>query len=217
MTRTAWSVPVIWPDATVVVIGTGPSLTLSQLHLVARARLAERCHVIVVNDAVFVAWWADWLHACDYKWWAWHRDTAPKFPGIRTTCIETVPESWARYLKVIIPNTEGDRGGFAEDPDTVAGGGNGGYQAIQLAVKAGGHKVLLLGLDMKLADDGNPHYHGDHPDQTRSDYKNTMLPHFPGLAKDPKRLNVEVLNCSPGSAIDCFPRVPIEEALCTMV
>lgn len=203
----------MWPGATVVVIGTGPSLTLAQLRVVALAQLVEKCRVIVVNDAVFVAWWADWLHACDYKWWLWYRETATKFPGIRTTCTETVPEAWARYLKVIPPERDGARGGFALAADTVAGGGNGGYQAIQLAVKAGGTRVLLLGLDMQPGEGGTPHYHGDHPDQIRSDYKNTMLPNFPSLAEALKKRRVEVINCAPGSALTCFPMSSIEDVL----
>ena len=213
MPRTAWSIPVIWPGSTVVVIGTGPSLTLAQLRMVALAQLAGRCRVIVVNDAVFVAWWADWLHACDHKWWLWYHETATKFPGIRTTCIESVPASWARYIKVVPPDADGNRKGFAVAADTVAGGGNGGYQAIQLAVKAGGNRVPLLGLDMKPGEDGGSHYHGEHPDKIRSDYANTMLPNFPSLAEALERRGVEVINCAPGSALDCFPRASIEEAL----
>jgi hypothetical protein len=213
MARAAWSVPVLWPGETTVVIGTGPSLTLAQVRLVALAKLNEKCRVIAVNDAVYVAWWADWLHACDYKWWAWYRETAPKFPGIRTTCTESVPEAWADYIKVIPPAQDGSRGGFASAPDTVAGGGNGGYQAIQLAVKAGSPRVLLLGLDMKLNAEGGSHYHGDHPDKIRSDYANTMLPNFPSLAEDLERRQVEVLNCASGSALTCFRMRPLEDVL----
>ncbi len=201
-------------DETAVVVGTGPSLTMIQLHVLARSRLARRCRVIVVNDAVFLAWWADWLHACDHKWWQWHRETAPKFPGIRTTCSEQVLESWAHFL---IPEPgnkdDGFRGGFAEAQDTVATGGNGGYQSIQIAAKAGATKIILLGLDMQAPASGEPHYHGDHPDRIRSDYANTMLPYFSSLAEALEHRDVEVINCSPGSAIDCFERGKIEDIL----
>jgi hypothetical protein len=213
MPRAAWAIPRMWPGETAVVIGTGPSLTLAQLRLVALARLNERCRVIAVNDAVFWTWWADWLHACDFKWWNWHRETAPKFPGVRTTCTETVPAPWAHYLKVIPPELDGSRGGFAVAPDTVAGGGNGGYQAIQIAVKAGSPRVLLLGFDMKLDEAGRSHCHGEHPDRIMSDYANTMLPNFPSLAEALKRRRVEAINCTPGSALTCFPVASVEEAL----
>lgn len=213
MFRIAWPIPFVWPGKTAVVIGTGPSLSLTQLHVVARAKLDGKCRVFVVNDAVFVAWWADWLHACDKKWWMWHNNTAIKFPGIRTTCDDSVPESWARYLIAQPPKEDGSCGGFAEAPDTVAAGGNGGYQIIQIAAKTGVNRILLLGLDMKAPADGPAHYHGDHPDRIRSNYADTMLPYFPSLAEALKERDIETINCAPGSAIDCFPRAKIEDLL----
>lgn len=214
MPRKAWSIPVIWPGETVVVLGGGPSLDLRQIHIVARARLAERCRVIAVNDAVFPAWWADWLHACDFKWWDWHKETALKFPGIRTTCTEMVPPDWAKYLQVTKPDPKtGRRTGMPKRPYMVAGGGNGGYQAIQCAVKAGGTKVVLLGFDMGFGGDGESHWFGDHPDGLRSDYEDSMLPNFPGLAKVVAKFGVEVVNCSPQTQLEVFPKARIEDVI----
>jgi len=214
MARKPWSIPVMWPGETVVVLGGGPSLDLKQIHTVARARLANRCRVIAVNDAVFPAWWGDWLHGCDFKWWDWHKETALKFPGIRTTCTETVPIAWAHYLQVAKPNSKtGRRTGMPKRPYMVAGGGNGGYQAIQCAVKAGGAKVLLLGFDMGFSPSGESHFFGDHPDRMRSDYVETMLPNFPGLAKVLNELGVEVINCSPQTQLDVFPTARLEDVI----
>jgi hypothetical protein len=215
LARPAWPIPVLWPDGpTAVILAGGPSLDLAQVRRVAMARLEGRCRVVAVNDAVYPCWFADWLHGCDYKWWNWHRLTATKFPGVRTTCTETVPEAWAHYIKVLPPDPKtGRRGGFADEPDSVAGGGNGGYQAIQVAVKAGAKRLILLGFDMKAGADGKTHFFGDHQDRIRSDYARTMLPNFPTLIEPLKARGVTVLNCTPDSALRCFPLAKLEDIL----
>lgn len=211
----AWEVPEIWSGETAVVICSGPSLSLAQIGHVLRAKVQGKCRVLAVNNAVFVAWWADWLHACDAKWWHWHSQIAPKFPGIKTTCSETIPEAWGAHRVNVLPPdpVTGRRGGFSDRRDTLAGGGNGGHQAIELVAKAGSRRILTLGLDMKFGADGQSHYDGDHPDGMRSEYETTMLPNFPALADAMKQRGVEVINCSPGSALSVFPMARIEDAL----
>jgi len=218
MSRDSWPVPLLWPDGpTAVIIGGGPSFDLAQNRLIARATLENKCRVIAVNDAIYGAWWADWLHGCDIKWWMWHRETVTKFPGIRTTCTETVPEAWAKFLRVQLDKQSGYSGGFPEEPDTVAGGGNGGYQAIQIAVKAGARRVVLVGFDMHDIthedEPGRAHWFGDHPDRIRSDYSGTMLPYFPTLIEPLAERGVEIFNATPNSALKCFPWAPLPSIL----
>jgi len=208
-----WPIPVMWPGATVVCIAGGPSLTLTQVRRVAIARLEERCRVIAVNDAIYVAWFADWLHATDNKWWTWHRLSATKFGGIKTAIADGLPAGWGVKILRNANGEGGQMGGFSEAPDTIHPGGNGGYQAVQMAAKAGGCRIPLLGFDMRFGPADESHWHGDHPDGMRSDYVNTMLPWWPSLVEPLKARGVEVINCSPGSAIECFPRANIEDVL----
>lgn len=67
--RVSYAIEPIWQGQTVVIMASGPSLTLEQVRRVAIAKLKDRCRVIAVNDAIFIAWWADWLHAYDSRWW----------------------------------------------------------------------------------------------------------------------------------------------------
>lgn len=212
-----WPIPAdLWAGKPAVILAGGPSLSLAQVRIVARARLEDRCRVIAVNDAVFAAWWADWLHGCDFKWWNWHRLSATKFPGIKTTLSPGCPPGWGvkRLRNAASADEGGQMGGFGEAPDTVAPGGNGGYQAIQCAAKAGSPRVVLLGFDMKPAADGAGHWFGEHPDGMRSDWHLTMLPHFKGLAAALVERGVEVVNCTPSSALTVFPAARLEDALC---
>jgi hypothetical protein len=210
-----WPIPAdLWAGKTAVILAGGPSLSLAQVRRVAMARLEDRCRVMAVNDAVFVAWFADWLHACDFKWWNWHRLSVTKFPGVKTTLTPGCPPGWGVKRLRNASGEGGQMGGFPEPPDTVAPGGNGGYQAIQCAVKAGASRVILLGFDMKPAADGGGHWFGDHPDGMRSEYESTMLPHFKTLVAPLKDRGIEVINCTPGSALTCFPAARLEDVLC---
>lgn len=103
--------------------------------------------------------------------------------------------------------------GFADEPDTINGGGNSGHQAVHLAATFGATKIVLLGFDMQQTG-GKEHWHGKHEGR---------LPNgkgFPGwiktmgyLAKDLERMGVDVINCSRVTALRCFRRAPLEEAL----
>lgn len=203
----------IWSGSAVVIIGGGPSLNLAQIRQIAMARLDGRIRVIAVNDAVFAAWWADWLHACDGKWWRWHIQRVQHFAGIKTTLDKSVPGQW---VDGVLGSTYRDDSGrectmvqgFSDDPACVCTGGNGVYQSIQIAAHAGGKRVALFGVDMH-----GEHWFGEHPDRVSTDFQQTMVPHFETLLPGLQARGVEVVNASPGSALKTFRHVDTEEAL----
>lgn len=202
-----WSVPPIWPGATVAIVGGGESLTLRQVHRLAIAHAEGRIKVIAINDAVFPCWWADWLHACDPKWWTWHAQHGlDKWPGIRTTNVQhAMCVNWGVHLV----KCEGQTG-FSDDPGVVRSGKNGAYIAVQMAAHAGASRILLTGCDMKPV----PHWFGRHPDGDphQPDYPG-MRAAFATLVEPLRARGVEVLNCSPGSALDCFPMARLEDVI----
>jgi hypothetical protein len=187
-----------WFDGcTVAVIGSGPSLTAYQLHLVGQARLEGRCRVIACNEAIYVAWWADWLHAADHKWWHWSWHRVQHFKGRKTGLSDALPSAWGvGFLKL----TGVD--GFDPDPSCVRSGQTSGYQAVHSAIHAGAKRILLLGIDMK----GNgEHFHRPHPDKSGPGWL-TSAAKFDGLVQPAADRGVEILNCSPGSAVTAFKR-----------
>ena len=211
MRSEGWTVPRLWDDATVAIVDGGPSLTLRHVHRLAIAHGDGRIKVIAINDAVFPCWWADWLHACDPKWWEWHRNHGiDRFPGIRTTNVQNaICAVWGVHLV----RTDGV-GGFSDDPARVKTGKNGAYIAVQMAVHAGAKRILLLGVDMKPGAPGEMHWFGLHPDGDRH------MPDFAGMRETWKTLveplksrGVEVVNCSPDSALDCFPKARLEDVI----
>lgn len=208
MSRPTWPIQIIWPGKTAVILAGGPSLSCKEFRYVARATLDGRCKTIAVNDAIFLAWWADWLHGCDIKWWMWHRESVTKFTGIKTTLTETVPLAWGVNFLGNASHGDENRGGYTDKPDVLHAGGNGGFQAIQCAMKAGATRILLLGFDMK-----GTHWFGEHPDRIQSDHAGTMLPWFDTLVEPARQRGIEIINCTPGSLIECFPRARVQDIL----
>lgn len=89
-------------------------------------------------------------------------------------------------------------------------GMNSGYQAINLAYHFGVSRIILLGYDMQHTE-GKRHWFGDHPKSlTNADGIHNWVKGFSLLAKDLEREGVEVINCSPTTALTCFKRAEIE-------
>lgn len=217
-----------WRGKTAVILGGGPSLTPEQIEIVGEARRADRVRVIAVNDAYLWAPWADVHYAADAKWHAWHAAGIPK-PLLGLTA-EQVRERWAAFAgercsiecsSVEAPGVHLLRNkhfpvhgtGLSLDPRFIVSGRNSGFQALNIAVLAGASDVLLLGFDGKPAKDGKSHWHGDHPVISSSSVYDAFRRSFSAAERDLEAAGVRVINCSPGSAIDSFPKMPIADAL----
>lgn len=108
-----------------------------------------------------------------------------------------------------------DYGGLSPAPDYIHTGKNSGYQAIGLAHMFGAARIILLGFDMQ-ADGRRQHWHGNHPpglaNGTEGRYARWLRAMAP-LAFDLRRVNCKVLNASRRTALKCFQRVTLENAL----
>lgn len=194
-----WKMTQLWQGQPCVIFGGGKSLTPEIVEIVR----TSTHRVIVINNAWELAPWADMLYAADKDWWIVNKG-APTFQGLKVTC-ET--NSFGDVLEL----KAGAATGFDSDPGVICTGGNSGYQAVCVAVNMGCPQILLCGFDMKPG-----HWHGAHKSPLRTTaaetYK-TWIERFRSLTKPLSDLGVEVLNCSPGSALDAFPRAEIQYAL----
>lgn len=112
---------------------------------------------------------------------------------------------WMRYSR---------DAGFNTARDSINGGGNSGYQAIHLAATFGAKRIILLGYDMQRTD-GKLHWHGKHWGRLpNGNGFPSWIKQMSPLAKDLRKLGVEVINCSRQTALRCFPRASLEETLC---
>ena len=185
-----------------VILAGGASLSVRGVAHVARAKLENRCRVTAVNDAVYLAWWADALHAADEKWWLAHWPRVRDFPGAMTS-LQPVPGNMrVRQLTDTGPD------GFDWRPGFVRTGANSGYQAVHLAMQTNTKRIILLGFDMHGA-----HWHGGHPGEPQADFHSVMIPRFATLIEPARELGIEILNCSSNSALTCFPTATLREVI----
>ena len=192
---------------TALVLGSGKSLTQGDVDLV-------RSHVsvtIAVNDSYAMAPDATVLYAADSKWWGWHKGVQgphtvgtvkyPAFTGQFKYALNKTP-----YRDVLVLR-RGPQTGLSTDPSMLARGLNGVYQAINVAVHLGATRIILLGVDMH-----GTHFFGKHPDGSNAPFA-LCLQHFATLVEPLKKAGVELINCTPKSALKVFPCLSIEDAL----
>lgn len=213
-----WAVPKLWPGETVAIIGGGPSLTSQQVE-----DCRGKVRVITINDALRLAPWCDVHYFCDDKWWKWHhkKDWYRNFAGLRITLEnlhltkeEPALKSVQNVGRPTAPRTPAEV--LCTVPTGVIPGQNSGYQCINLAVHLGVKRIVLLGYDMRsIVEQGRlkTHWFGDHPGGTSDSIYRAMLGHFPRLVAPLAELGVEVLNCTPDSALGCFPKRELGEVL----
>lgn len=181
--------PLDWTGETVLIVASGPSAGKAPLEL-ARGR----AKVIAVNSSWRLVPWADILFACDSAWW-FQYGGCPEFKGRKIT---SSPVAMQRF-KIDM---------FA------AVGNNSGKRAIDLAEKLGSRRVLLIGFEMHTGD--GIHWHDRHPGRLHTPGTGEMAMWRGEMEKvGPKYATrgVTVINCTPGSALKCFPYLPFEEAL----
>jgi hypothetical protein len=195
------SVPQLWPGGTIVILASGPSLTQQDADYVRGKADA----VIAINTTYQLAPWADCLYGSDgsRRFWRWHNGV-PTFTGLKYTVEAN------KYGVPALRNTGQD--GLETHPTGLRTGKNSAYAAINLAFHFGAQKIVLLGVDMGRGPTNRAHWHGEHPDKSVPPFDH-CLRLFPTIVEPLQNRQIDVVNCSRQTAVTCFPRVPLEEAL----
>jgi hypothetical protein len=103
--------------------------------------------------------------------------------------------------------------GLSVRPTTLRRGSTSGYSALNLAVLKRAKRIVLLGYDYGVID-GHHHYHDAYPWHVVKDQNwSTWAKAFDAAATQCRDLGIEVINASPRSAIECFPKMSPEQAL----
>lgn len=230
MAAAEWQVPRIWEGETCAVLASGPSMSLE----VAEA-VRGKCRVIAVSNQgietrvagmVFgaLAPWADALLASDARWWKENEQAARAFAGLKVT---VEPPGGCERLNWhdVMQLKNGGAVLFDDRPTHLGGGGNSGFHALHLAAHFGCRKVLLCGFDMQSvagakadADPKKPrarqHWFGEHSWRPKLRIPfHLFIERFERSAPEFGKRGIRVINCTPGSALKCFPFMTIEEAL----
>lgn len=153
----------------------------------AQVEKARAMPCVAVSDAYKLASWAQAMVSQDKSWWRLNPE-AKKFAGRKfsTRSIEGVE----RVTDLALRSSH-----------------NSGLLAVHVARMLGATRVLLLGVDLH-----GTHYFGPHPHPLR----NTVPSRFDRFKKqfaNYPRGDLEIINCSPGSALACFPMASLESFL----
>jgi hypothetical protein len=175
-----------------VILAPGESLTTEQVDSVRQWR-TNGGTVIAVSDAFKCAPWADALVANDLIWWN-NRPEAHAFAGGKFSTNE-------------IPGIEK----VPSDRPYINKGTNSGALSLYVAKRMGAKRILLVGFDHK-----GSHFCGPYA----APLKNTpparwslFSTYFESVAEMMRADGVEVLNCTPGSALTCFPFSALDKEL----
>ena len=149
------------------------------------------------------------LYATDASWWRQYgKEAAEKFQG--TLYGYNSNGSQFGALKVV---GDAGRGGLHPDPHRIYTQANSGGALIHFARNKGAKRIILLGYDFAFTG-GKAHWHGNHEGNLgNAGSLKDWFPHMRKLASDLNAEGVEVINCSRHTALDCFERMSLEDAL----
>jgi len=225
-----WNVPRMWEGGECYIIGGGTSMPrqfnvpkLLIEEVVSGKKLPDEYspylsllhnrHVIGVNAAYTIGNWIDICFFGDMGFFNKHMKQLVRFPGLKVSCNSVVQRfSWVKFLK----QSRVKGRGIAPRNTEVVWGLNSGAAAINLAVHTGAKRIVLLGFDMKLDEHTQSHWHGLYKKRTPKDLERSFNKHlriFPAIAKDAKKMGIEILNANPDSGLQVFKKVKLEDVL----
>lgn len=167
----------------VAILATGPSMSQ------AVADSVRDIPTIVVNDAFRLRPDALALVAQDAAWWKHNKD-AHEFKGRKFTT--------NRIAGVEQVTNAGE----------ISTGSSSGVLAIHIAKILGATHILLFGFDMQ-----GTHYFGEHPAPLRNTTEQRFKHFQSQFAWVARKKGARIYNCTPGSHLEAFPKMPLEEAL----
>jgi hypothetical protein len=210
-------VPRLFSGRTVVCIGTGPSLTMAQVETARRKGFVlTGCNNVALDVPDLAV-----LYGCNYEWWVAYWEIVKDHPAQKWSSNKEASERFGvNWI------AEKDASGLSSDPRVIHHGHGSGYSLLNLVYLMGADRIVLLGYDQKY----DPAYHGRDriigptPRHYFGEYP-PQLQHWPsvhvkhGVHVDLVRRYgeiaiagpVEIINCTPGSAIECFPMMEIAD------
>jgi hypothetical protein len=200
-----------------VCIGTGPSLSLTQIEIARQKGFVlfgcNRVFEIVPDLAV--------LYGVNTAFWEYYWDRLEDHGAEKWT---TNPEA-AKWFGLNLIG-EINAPGLSTDPTYVHHGHGSGATQVNLASLMGAERIVLLGYDLCYAPDydgrqqrigSTPrHYFGEYPTvmqhwpsvKVKDGVHYELLDHYRSIADQGL---VEIINCTDGGVLDAFPCARIED------
>lgn len=182
-----------------ICIATGSSLTLEDVEF-----CQGKGKIYAVKEAITYAPFADVLYAADTDWWD-DRSRWEWFQGEKWTVSHEAKRKFPEFNHIDYKV----HSIWSDDKSYLATGGNSGFQAINLADLNDHDYILLLGYDYGYT--GDKHFWERHikRESRYSNYQDWLK----RLEKAAPLIKAKVINCSRQTAIECFERDTIQNAL----
>ena len=197
-----------------MIIATGPSINDATLNLCAHSGLP-----LFGMNHVWKYLNVDYFMSCNYQYYDvyWNKGLSETRSIKYTWDLTTARKYGINYIKGKWAD------GFSKEKNVIHYGHSSGYQLPGLAYSLGFRKLLLVGYDMNYGEgyDGynkltiKPrHFFGEYPSELQH-WPKQPFTEIIRLFETVKTLNpdVEIINCTPGSAMKCFPIMRLEDAL----
>lgn len=205
-TAPVWEPDLRFKDQVVAVIGGGPSHGNLDLEILRGHRF------IAVNSSCRkvrpVATKDDMLYFSDNSWNENRPELVDTWPGFAVTSNRNAKmRLGTKVLRIDISELVKR---FEVFPDWVYT--SSGHASTVLAAALGARKLVLIGFESQVVG-GRTHGHDDYYQHDVSAFSHRYLPAWEGLSLLFRRLNLEVVNSTPDSAILDFPFQPFAEAI----
>ena len=196
-----WDVPTEWQGQTAFIIAGGTSVKTIDLEQLRGQR------VIAINSSWAAVPFADYLIFADSRWWEFQREKlmTAKFAGRIVSCSQS---SRAPQLLRVRRTTK-----MVPDRDALMVQFTTSTAAIDLAVKLGAARIVLLGLDGKVGADGKTHHHKDHPWRNVPGWEGKHRRDFISIIEPLRQLGIEICHGTPGSAYEFWPTIDLTSLL----
>jgi len=199
-----WKIPKLWVDERCYILGGGPSLNDVDV-----SRLRGQ-HVIAVNNAFNLGNWIEFMFYGHCGFGSWHGRALSRFPGYKlTTCVY---QTKLLFKPKVMKYSQ--KFGLSSDPKRVCWNRSSGACAVNVATLLGATEIVLFGFDMQRID-GQNNWHNEHPitDANMADPYESFLEPWLEIARDARKLSIEIINATPGSELRLFSIVEPEEIL----
>lgn len=195
-----------WDGETVYILGGGPSLNDVDMDLI------KDKNVIGVNEAYTLGDFVDYTFIGTNRYYNKHKHNFEGYRG-QVICAGGLSTNDPRVHTVYSCNDT-----MTMQRGRIGIANNSGIGAINLAAQLGVKTIVLLGFDMSVIEGTNWHNKDINLNyfkrQTKESYyekvRDTMCN---VVAEALYQLDIEVINCSTKSAIDCFPILSLENYL----
>lgn len=197
-----------------VIMGTGPSLTDD---VIEKTKKFKRFGANLTYRLG-----ADVVLGCNSEFWDYYERDARIYPCDKWT---TRPQALENRWEGVNYIEERWIAGLSRDKSRVAAHHGSGPQVVNLAYHYGCKVMLLVGWDMRYGGklDNKSytmprHYFGEYPASMQHWPRTGPDGELTGLIKEmetiyPEEYGIKIINCTPDSALKCFPMMCLDEAI----